>query len=179
MWVNDGRPCLTSVPLSLPRIWVIASTLTAPHLPLGRSPLERVGKGRGICCCCRSCVLSLSLSISSFSATTCSSLTFNRLSVISGWYFFVQRFLARTIYPHDKQRWGTRYSTSCVSHASTAIAANGSNRSDNITELAINRSDRDTDGLSLIPNKPVKKKERERERLIGKLEKRKGGEKRR
>lgn len=165
MWVNDGRPCLTSVPLSLPRIWVIASTLTAPHLPLGRSPLERVGKGRGICCCCRSCVLSLSLSISSFSATTCSSLTFNRLSVISGWYFFVQRFLARTIYPHDKQR----YSTSCVSHASTAIAANGSNRSDNITKLAINRSDRDTDGLSLSLSLSYRinllKKKRERENV--------------
>lgn len=40
--------------------------------------------------------LSLSLSISNFSATTCSSLTFNRLSVISGWYFFDS-----SIYPHD------------------------------------------------------------------------------
>lgn len=121
MWVNDGRPCLTSVPLSLPRIWVIASTLTAPHLPLGRSPLERVGKGRGMLLLLSLLrtlslspssfiplptppLLSLPLSISSFSAR--SSLTFNRSSVISGCYFFVQRFLARTIYPRDTTATG-------------------------------------------------------------------------
>lgn len=119
MWVNDGRPCLTSVPLSLPRIWVIASTLTAPHLPLGRSPLERVGKGRGVPLLSllstlslslsfivysftySSSSLSLSLSISNFSATTCSSLTFNRLSVISGWYFFNSSIYLHDIYNSD------------------------------------------------------------------------------
>lgn len=49
-------------------------------------------------------LLSLPLSISSFSAR--SSLTFNRSSVISGCYFFVQRFLARTIYPRDTTATG-------------------------------------------------------------------------